>query len=98
MNQERLLQILLEPVVTEKSTLVADAGNQAVFKVRRDATKAEIKTAVESLFSVRVLDVNVVNLKGKTKRHGRFVGKRSGTRKAYVRLSDDSRIELTVNP
>jgi large subunit ribosomal protein L23 len=50
------------------------------------------------LFSVRVLGVNVVNLKGKTKRHGRFTGKRSGTRKAYVRLSDDSRIELTVNP
>ncbi|MDY6955361.1 MAG: 50S ribosomal protein L23 [Pseudomonadota bacterium] len=98
MKQERLLQILLEPVVTEKSTYVAEAGNQAVFKVCRDATKSEIKAAVESLFSVRVLDVNVVNLKGKIKRHGRFYGRRNGSRKAYVRLSEDSRIELSVNP
>ncbi|MES1992410.1 MAG: 50S ribosomal protein L23 [Pseudomonadota bacterium] len=98
MNQERILQVLLEPVVTEKSTRLADQGNQAVFKVCRDATKGEIKAAVESLFGVQVLTVNVVNLKGKIKRHGRFHGKRNGTRKAYVRLSEDSRIELAVNP
>lgn len=98
MNQERILQVLLEPVVTEKSTRLTDQGNQAVFKVCRDATKSEIKAAVESLFGVQVLAVNVVNLKGKIKRHGRFHGKRNGTRKAYVRLSEDSRIELAVNP
>jgi large subunit ribosomal protein L23 len=69
-----------------------------VFKVCRDATKGEIKAAVESLFGVQVLAVNVVNLQGKMKRHGRFHGKRNGTRKAYVRLSEDSRIELAVNP
>ena len=76
MNQERLMQVILAPVVSEKSTLVADKNEQVVFKVVTDATKPEVKAAVELLFNVKVDSVNILNVKGKVKRFGRFTGRR----------------------
>lgn len=93
MNQNRVLQVLLAPHVSEKAAFVADAG-QHVFKVATTATKLEIKKAVESLFEVEVTTVRVVNVKGKTKRFGTREGKRSDWRKAYVRLKDGQSIDL----
>ena len=77
MNQERLMQVILAPVVSEKSTLVADKNEQVVFKVATDATKPEVKAAVELLFKVQVDSVQILNVKGKVKRFGRFIGRRS---------------------
>jgi large subunit ribosomal protein L23 len=96
MNQERLMRVLVAPHVSEKSAIVGDASNQVVFKVAADATKSEIKAAVESLFSVTVEAVNVVNLKGKSKRFGRMEGRRSNVRKAYVRLAEGQEIDFMV--
>jgi large subunit ribosomal protein L23 len=86
MNQERLMQVLLAPHISEKATVAADAANQHVFKVATDATKTEIKQAVEKLFNVKVANVQVVNVKGKSKRFGQRLGKRSDWRKAYIAL------------
>ena len=86
MNKERLLKVLLAPVVSEKSVTAADTGNQFVFKVARDASKPEIKAAVELLFEVDVEQVRTLNVKGKTKRFGQRMGKRADWKKAYVRL------------
>lgn len=86
-NQERLLQIILGPHISEKSTAAAEAGNQVVFRVRRDASKPEIRKAVEMLFEVKVDDVSVVNVPGKAKRFGARMGQRSSWKKAYVRLA-----------
>ena len=86
MNQERLLKVLRGAHVTEKSTLAADAARQFVFRVDRGATKPEVKRAVEQLFEVEVERVQMVNVKGKAKRFGRMLGKRSDFKKAYVRL------------
>jgi large subunit ribosomal protein L23 len=90
-SQERLTQVLLAPVVSEKSTFVGEQNNQFVFRVAPNATKPEIKAAVELLFSpkdkkLEVENVRVVNVKGKEKRMGKFVGRRSGWKKAYVSL------------
>lgn len=86
-NQERLMQIILGPHVSEKSTAAADGASQVVFRVRRDATKPEIKRAVELLFEVDVDSVAVVSMPGKRKRFGRGFGKQSSWKKAYVRLA-----------
>ena len=86
MSQERLMKILLEPRVTEKSTIVGDMHNQFVFKVVKDATKPEIKQAVELLFEVEVDSVKVNNVKGKTKAYRQTRGTRSDWKKAYVKL------------
>lgn len=86
MNNERLLQVLLAPIVTEKATLVAEKNNHVAFRVAPDATKPEIKAAVEMLFKVEVDSVQVLNRKGKEKRFGRFIGRRRNERKAYVVL------------
>lgn len=94
MNKERLMQVLLSPVVSEKSALMADAANQFCFKVATDANKKEIKSAVEMLFEVDVEDVKVVNIKGKKKRFGQLMGKRNDTRKAYVRIKDGQDIDF----
>lgn len=94
MNQERIYQVIVAPHISEKATLVADANNQYVFKVAPDATKPEIKAAVEQLFEVTVTKVNTVNIKGKTKRTARGFGKRSDIRKAYVTLAEGQEIEL----
>jgi large subunit ribosomal protein L23 len=90
-STERLAQVLLAPVVSEKSTLVGEKSNQVVFRVARDATKPEIKAAVEAMLSkkdekLEVQAVRIVNVRGKEKRFGRFVGRRSDWKKAYVCL------------
>jgi large subunit ribosomal protein L23 len=94
MNQERMYQILLVPHVSEKSTLLADTNNQHVFKVATDATRGEVKQAVEELFKVKVNKVRILNVKGKSKRFGGRLGKRSDMRKAYVTLSSDNDIDF----
>jgi len=97
MNQERLTRVILGPVISEKATLVGETRKQVVFEVLPDATKAEIKAAVELLFKdqkVQVGSVNVLNVKGKEKRHGRFVGRRKSIKKAYVSLVGDSDINF----
>ena len=86
MNQDRLMKVLLAPVVSEKATMIAEKNNQVAFRVIQDATKAEIKAAVELLFKVEVESVNMINIAGKQKRFGRFIGRRNNTRKAYVCL------------
>lgn len=86
MNNDRLMLVLLAPIVTEKATQIAENSNQIAFRVAADATKPEIKAAVELLFKVEVDSVQVLNRKGKEKRFGRFVGRRSNERKAYVVL------------
>lgn len=94
MNQERIYKVLLGPHISEKATIVAEGTQQVVFRVSSDATKPEIKKAVEELFNVKVEGVNVLNIKGKTKRTQRGMGKRSDVRKAYVRLADGSEIDF----
>jgi len=87
MSQERLMKVLVAPHVSEKSTNSADANNQFVFKVVKDATKQEVQNAIELLFEVKVESVNVVNVKGKTKgRAGAKKGRRADWKKAYVKL------------
>ena len=94
MNKEHLTTVLLGPVVSEKSTRVADTGNQVVFKVRRDARKLEVKHAVEQMFDVKVDAVNVMNVKGKRKGNQRSAGKRADWKKAYVRLAEGHDIDF----
>ena len=93
MNQERVFKVLLGPHVSEKATMLADSKSQFVFKVATDATKLEIKKAVESLFNVKVAKVSTLNVQGKTKRTARGVGRRAGYRKAYVTLAAGETIE-----
>ncbi len=94
MNQERLLKVLVAPVISEKSTMVAEKQNQVVFAVVPDATKIEVKAAVELLFKTQVKSVQILNQKGKQKRYGRFMGKRNDLRKAYVTLAQGSEINF----
>lgn len=94
MNFERLHQIILAPVISEKATRVAEKSNQAVFKVLRDAQKTEIKEAVEKLFKVKVTNVATLNVKGKIKRFGQSMGKRSDWKKAYVTLAEGQEIDF----
>ena len=91
---ERLHQIILAPVVSEKSTRAAEKSNQAVFKVLRDARKPEIKAAIEKLFNVKVEGVRTLNVKGKSKRFGAFSGVRSDWKKAYVTLAEGQEIDF----
>ncbi|MEI7969430.1 MAG: 50S ribosomal protein L23 [Betaproteobacteria bacterium] len=91
---ERLLQVLLAPQISEKSTLLADKHDQVIFKVARDATKPEVKAAVELLFKVDVEGVRIANVKGKTKRFGRFIGRRDHWKKAYVSLKAGQEIDF----
>ncbi|MDI4633103.1 50S ribosomal protein L23 [Pelomonas sp. V22] len=85
-SEGRLASVLLAPIVSEKATAIAEKNNQVLFKVLRDATKPEIKAAVELMFKVEVEAVNVVNVKGKTKRFGGRAGRRDHVKKAYVSL------------
>ena len=94
MNEERLIQLLVAPQVSEKSTDVAERHNQIVFRVRREATKPEIRAAVERMFDVKVEAVTVVNVKGKRKRFGRLQGRRSDWKKAYVTLTEGQEIDF----
>ena len=92
LRQERLMNVIRGPHLSEKAHLAAE-NNQVVLKVRTDATKAEIRQAVELLFEVKVEDVKVVNVKGKSKRFGQTKGRRSDWKKAYVRLAEGSSLE-----
>ena len=85
-NEGRLAQVLVAPIVSEKGTMVAEKHNQVLFKVLRDATKPEIKAAVELMFKVEVESVQTVQHKGKTKRFGKSIGRRDHVKKAYVSL------------
>ena len=96
MNQEKLYKVILGPVVSEKSAIVAEESNQVVFKVTKDASKAEISAAVEKLFNVEVEGVRVLNVKGKTKRTRYGIGKRNDWKKAYVRLAQGHEIDFAT--
>lgn len=96
MNQERIYKVLLGPLVSEKATMAAELNNQIVFKVSSDATKPEIKAAVEQLFSVNVAGVQTVNIKGKTKRGKNGMGKRNDIHKAYVTLQEGQDIDFVA--
>ena len=101
MNPERLMKVIRAPIISEKATMVGEKNRQIVFEVLGDATKAEIKAAVELLFKeqkVEVAAVNVVNVKGKQKRHGRFEGRRRDVKKAYVSLAAGQTIDLEAKP
>jgi len=93
-DEGRLMQVLVAPIVSEKATAASESGNAVTFKVLQDATKYEIKAAVELMFKVEVKGVSVVNIKGKTKRFGKSVGRRDNIRKAYVRLKPGQEINL----
>ena len=95
-KEERLLQVIEAPIISEKSTLVADRNEQVVFRVAIDATKPEIKAAVELVFKVQVEGVQTVRVKGKVKRSGRFTGKRKDTKKAYVSLAPGQEINFAA--
>jgi len=96
MNNERIMKVLLSPLVSEKSSVLADANRQYTFRVANDASKREIAKAVEKLFEVEVDAVQVVNVKGKQKRFGTINGKRSDWKKAYVRLKPGSDIDFAA--
>jgi large subunit ribosomal protein L23 len=94
-DEGRLMQVLVAPIVSEKATMVADKSNAVVFKVLQNATKPEIKAAVELMFKVQVKGVSVLNTKGKTKRFGKSVGRRDNLRKAYVTLLPGQELNLS---
>lgn len=92
--RERLLDVLVEPRITEKATRIGEENNQFIFKVARDASKPEIKEAVEQLFDVQVSSVQVLNVKGKRKRFGMTQGRRDNWKKAYVTLEPGFEIDF----
>ncbi len=95
-TQDRLLQVILAPQITEKATYIADKNQQIAFKVRTDATKPEIKAAVELIFKVEVEKVATINVEGKTKRAGKGMGKRKDWKKAYVSLKPGQEINFAA--
>ena len=95
-NIDQLMNVVLAPVVSEKSTMVADKNRQYVFRVADAATKPEIKAAVELLFKTKVDSVTVARVKGKEKRFGRSLGRRNNWKKAYVRLAEGQEINFAV--
>ncbi len=95
-NPERLMQVLIAPQVSEKSTFVGEKNNQFVFRVLQDATKPEIKAAIELMFKVEVNRVQTANMKGKEKRFGRFVGRRRNWKKAFVSLKPGQEINFAA--
>lgn len=92
-KEERLMKILLAPRITEKGAFIAQ-HRQYVFKVASDATKAEVKRAVELLFSVKVENVTTTSVKSKVKRSGRILGERKAWKKAYIKLAEGQRIDF----
>ena len=95
-NSERLALVLLAPVVSEKGTFIADKHEQVIFKVLPDATKPEVKAAVELMFKVQVDSVQISNVKGKEKRFGRYTGRRRNWKKAYVSLAAGQEINFAA--
>jgi len=96
-SQERLMNVLLAPQISEKATLVAEKNEQVIFRVATDATKAEIKAAVEMMFKVNVNSVQVACVMGKVKRMGRLVGRRNDWKKAYVCLAPGQEINFAAS-
>jgi large subunit ribosomal protein L23 len=95
-NSERLALVLLAPVVSEKGTFLADRHSQVIFKVLQDATKPEVKAAVEAMFKVEVESVQIANVGGKVKRFGQFTGRRRNWKKAYVCLKPGQEINFAA--
>ncbi|GLT23045.1 MULTISPECIES: 50S ribosomal protein L23 [Zoogloea] len=95
-KEERLMQVLLAPQISEKATYIADKNEQVIFRVASDATKPEVKAAVELLFKVEVKAVQVSNVKGKQKRFGKMMGRRKGWKKAYVCLKPGQEINFAA--
>ena len=93
-RQDRLYSALLAPIVSEKSTMIGEKNGQYAFRVMQDATKQEVKAAVELLFKVQVDKVSILNQKGKRKKFGRFNGQRGNVRKAYVSLKEGQEINF----
>ena len=96
MNQERIYHVLMGPHISEKSSGVGDDARQVVFRVAKNATKREVKTAVEKLFNVKVEEVNTINVKGKVKRNKFGYSKKNDWKKAYVRLQDGQNLDLEL--
>jgi len=92
----QLMNVVLAPVVSEKSTMLGDKSNHVVFRVADTATKPEVKAAVELLFKVKVESVQLLNVKGKEKRFGRFMGRRRNWKKAYVRIAQGQEINFAA--
>ena len=95
-SNEHLMTVVLAPVISEKGTFIADKYEQVVFRVQQDATKPQIKAAVELMFKVEVESVQVSNVKGKEKRFGRFMGRRNNWKKAYVSLKPGQEINFAA--
>jgi large subunit ribosomal protein L23 len=95
-STDRLMNVVLAPVVSEKSTFVADKNRQYVFRVSDDATKPEIRAAVELMFKIKVEGVTVANVKGKQRRFGRTIGRKRSWKKAYVRLAEGQEINFAA--
>ena len=93
-DEGRLMQVLVAPIVSEKATQIAEKSNTVTFKVLQDATKYEIKAAVQLMFKVEVKSVAVLNTKGKTKRFGKSTGRRDNVRKAYVTLQAGQELNI----
>jgi large subunit ribosomal protein L23 len=93
-SPNRVMQVLLAPVVSEKSTMIGEKNNQYAFRVLQDATKAEVKAAIETFFKVSVDSVNMINIAGKKKRFAKGEGRRRNVRKAYVSLKDGQEINF----
>ena len=93
---DRLMNVVLAPVVSEKSTRVADKNRQYVFRVADNATKPQVKAAIELMFKTKVQSVTVLNVHGKEKRFGRFMGRRRNWKKAYVRLAAGQEINFAA--
>ena len=94
LNKERLMTVLVGPHVSEKTANLGEQNNQICFRVRRDSTKREIAAAVEMMFEVKVEAVTTANVRGKTKRFGRTLGKRADWKKAYVKLAEGQDIDF----
>ncbi len=94
-DQGRLAQVLVAPIISEKATRIGEKNNQVLFKVLRNATKPEIKAAVELMFKVEVASVQTVNQKGKVKRFGRSIGRRDHVKKAYVALKEGQQLNFS---
>jgi large subunit ribosomal protein L23 len=95
-NIDQLMNVVLAPVVSEKSTFVADKNRQYVFRVADDATKPQIKAAIELMFKTKVDGVTVLNVRGKERRFGRLTGRRRNWKKAYVRLAEGQEINFAA--
>jgi len=96
-SQERLMKVLIAPQISEKATYVAEKNEQVIFRVATDATKREVKAAVEMMFKVSVDSVQVANVKGKAKRMGRLMGRRNDWKKAYVCLAAGQEINFAAS-